>query len=85
MVDYQGQRLSENIYNVIIVLFGICGWIYGYMEEDFKVAIKVWAVGTVLALLVSLFAILSFSFILKFQYSYAFLIGQCIIEIKCFG
>ena len=33
-MDYKGQELSENIYQIIILAFGVVGWIYGYVLND---------------------------------------------------
>lgn len=51
-MDYQGQKLSEILFHVIILWFGSIGWVMGYFEQDFVVVFKVWLVGVVLAVLV---------------------------------
>ena len=52
-MDYKGQRLSEIIFHVIIILFGSIGWVIGYFREDFMVVFQVWFVGVVLSVIVS--------------------------------
>ena len=53
-MDYEGQRLSEIIFHVIIILFGSVGWVIGFYREDFMIVFQVWLVGVVLSVLVRL-------------------------------
>lgn len=50
-MDYKGQQLSELIFQIIIVLFGSVGWIYGYMEQDFMIVFQCWVVGVLISVL----------------------------------
>lgn len=50
-MDYKGQRLNELIYYILIVVFGVVGWFWGYVNEDFMYTLKTWAVGTGLSVL----------------------------------
>merc|ERR1712086_1219940 len=34
-MDFKGQQLAENIYYWLNIVFGIIGWIIGYIHEDF--------------------------------------------------
>lgn len=51
-MDYQGQKLSEILFHVIILWFGAIGWVLGYFEQDFVVVFKWWLGGLILAVLV---------------------------------
>lgn len=53
-MDYQGQKLCEYIYSILVILFGGIAWVYGYLKEDFTLTFYGWAVGLLLSLLVSL-------------------------------
>ena len=44
-VDYKGQEFAERIYQVIIVVTSLIGFVWGYTKEDFKYAFYVWAIG----------------------------------------
>ena len=48
-MDYQGQKLSENLFYYIIILFGSIGWIYGYFLQDFTYVFYSWSVGVVIS------------------------------------
>ena len=50
-MDYQGQKLSENLFYYITILFGAVGWIYGYFLEDFTYVVYSWGVGVALSIL----------------------------------
>ena len=50
--DYSGQRLSENIHYVIVVLFGTVAWFYGYYVTDFEQTFYGWAIGLGLSLII---------------------------------
>lgn len=49
-MDYKGQRLSEYIYSIITILFGIIAWIIGYVKGNFTFAFYGWCMGLALAL-----------------------------------
>lgn len=53
-MDYEGQRLAERIFQVIVVLFGSIGWLYGYYVQDFKMTILALGAGFALATLVTI-------------------------------
>ncbi|KAL3756790.1 hypothetical protein ACHAWU_003540 [Discostella pseudostelligera] len=42
-MDYQGQKLSENLFYYIILLFGSIGWVYGYFLQDFTYVFYSWS------------------------------------------
>mmetsp|Transcript_6311 Transcript_6311/g.9527 ORF Transcript_6311/g.9527 Transcript_6311/m.9527 type:complete len:99 (+) Transcript_6311:79-375(+) len=50
-MDYRGQRLSEIMYYIITILFGVIAWIYGYIHSDFKLTVYGWFAGLCLAIL----------------------------------
>jgi signal peptidase complex subunit 1 len=52
MVDFEGQKLAEQIFYVIILAFGGVGWIVGYLRQDFTVVFQCWLVGVVLSVIV---------------------------------
>mmetsp|Transcript_13454 Transcript_13454/g.22930 ORF Transcript_13454/g.22930 Transcript_13454/m.22930 type:complete len:89 (-) Transcript_13454:316-582(-) len=49
-MDYQGQKLSENLFYYIIILFGSIGWIYGYFLQDFTYVFYSWSVGVAISI-----------------------------------
>lgn len=48
-MDYEGQKLCENLFYYIILLFGGVGWIYGYIHQDFVYVFYAWSVGMVIS------------------------------------
>jgi len=48
-MDYAGQKLAERVLQVVIVLFGAIGWLYGYYIEDFFMTVKILCAGFVVA------------------------------------
>ena len=48
-MDYKGQRNAEWLYQIIITLFGLFGFVWGYQEADFSVTFRCWVVGVALA------------------------------------
>jgi len=52
-MDYEGQKLCENLFYWIIIIFGAIGWVYGYMEQDFVHVFYAWSVGMVISVIVS--------------------------------
>jgi hypothetical protein len=53
-MDYQGQKLAEILFHLIILSFGSVGWVMGYFDQNFMIVFKVWLVGVVLSVLVRL-------------------------------
>ena len=53
-MDYEGQKLCENLFYWIIIIFGAIGWVYGYIEQDFVYVFYAWSVGMVISLIVSI-------------------------------
>ena len=53
MVDYEGQKLGELIFHVLIISFGSVGWVIGYVKQDFTICVQAWLVGVVLSVIVS--------------------------------
>merc|ERR1711957_1119204 len=49
-MDYQGQKLSENLFYYITILFGSVGWIYGYFLQDFTYVFYSWGVGVAISI-----------------------------------
>ena len=49
-MDYQGQKLSQNLFYYIIILFGSIGWIYGYILQDFTYVFYSWSVGVLISI-----------------------------------
>ena len=52
MVDYEGQKLGELIFHVLIISFGSVGWVIGYIKQDFTICVQAWLVGVVLSIIV---------------------------------
>jgi len=50
-MDYAGQRLAERLLQLIMVLAGVVGWIYGYLIQDFSMTIKILGAGFILSFL----------------------------------
>jgi len=46
-MDYEGQKLAEDLFYYIILIFGAIGWIYGYFQQDFAYVFYAWSVGMV--------------------------------------
>lgn len=51
MVDFKGQQLSEQIFQVVIIASTVVGFIYGYVEQSFDLTFKSWAAGLVISML----------------------------------
>lgn len=45
-MDFQGQKLSEQISMVLLVLTGIVSFLYGFVNADFSLFIKFFLAGT---------------------------------------
>lgn len=52
-MDYEGQKLAEILFYIIICLFGGVGWVIGYFQQDFTIVFQAWLVGVVLSVIVS--------------------------------
>ncbi len=52
-MDYEGQKLSENLFYYIIIVFGAIGWVIGYIYQDFTYVFYLWSVGMVISIVVS--------------------------------
>ncbi|GAX23251.1 signal peptidase complex subunit 1 [Fistulifera solaris] len=50
-MDYEGQKLAELIFYIIILTFGCVGWVIGYFQEDFTVVFQAWLAGVVLSVI----------------------------------
>lgn len=44
-MDYRGQRLSERIHYILVILFGAVAWIVGFYYTDFELTFNGWYVG----------------------------------------
>ncbi|EGG15654.1 signal peptidase complex subunit 1 [Cavenderia fasciculata] len=53
-MDFEGQKLAEKLYQYIIILFGIIGWIAGFIKQSFQITVYSVALGTLIALIVCL-------------------------------
>ena len=51
-MDFEGQKLAELIFHILIILCGAVGWVIGYIQQDFTIVFKCWLVGLVLSVLV---------------------------------
>lgn len=52
-MDFEGQKLAEIIFHILIIAFGAVGWVIGYFQQDFTVVFQAWLVGLVLSVIVS--------------------------------
>ncbi|KAG7171726.1 signal peptidase complex subunit 1-like [Homarus americanus] len=53
-MDFEGQKLAERLFQIIVVTFGAVGWLYGYYVQDFFMTVLTLGAGFVLACLVTL-------------------------------
>ncbi|KAK8740275.1 hypothetical protein OTU49_003140 [Cherax quadricarinatus] len=53
-MDFEGQKLAERLFQIIVVAFGAGGWLYGYYVQDFFITVLTLGAGFVLACLVTL-------------------------------
>jgi signal peptidase complex subunit 1 len=51
-MDYEGQKLCENLFYWMIIIFGAVGWVYGYIEQDFVYVFYAWGVGMILSIII---------------------------------
>jgi signal peptidase complex subunit 1 len=52
MVDFEGQKLAEQIFYVVIIAFGGVGWVVGFLQQDFTIVFQAWLVGVILSVIV---------------------------------
>ncbi|OXB73240.1 UNVERIFIED_CONTAM: hypothetical protein H355_016420 [Colinus virginianus] len=55
-MDYKGQKLAEQIFQGIILVSAIIGFIYGYVTEQFGWTVYIVMAGFALSCLVSVFS-----------------------------
>ncbi|CAF1006923.1 unnamed protein product [Rotaria sp. Silwood1] len=53
-MDFRGQKMAERLFQVIIVLFGIIGFIAGYMMQQFSMTIYSVLFGVLISALLTL-------------------------------
>ncbi|CAF0819809.1 unnamed protein product [Rotaria sordida] len=53
-MDFYGQKKAERLFQIIIILFGIIGFIIGYMMQQFSVTIYSVLLGTFVSVLLTL-------------------------------
>ncbi|XP_070561628.1 signal peptidase complex subunit 1-like [Ptychodera flava] len=53
-MDYKGQKLAEQLFQAIIVVFGVVGFLWGYICEQFVQTMYVLGAGFVLSCLLTL-------------------------------
>lgn len=54
-MDFEGQKLAEIIFHILIISFGAIGWIIGYFQQNFTIVFQAWLVGLVLSVIVSVY------------------------------
>ena len=52
-MDFQGQRLSERMYQICIVMFAILGFVVGYGTGSFRAMMLTFGAGVVLAIVIA--------------------------------
>jgi len=52
-MDFRGQELSERLYQLVLVLFAVAGFVVGYGTGSFSTMMGVFGVGVALALVCS--------------------------------
>ncbi|XP_071480778.1 signal peptidase complex subunit 1-like [Diadema setosum] len=53
-MDFKGQKLAEQIFQAIIVLFAVVGFIWGYVCEQFVQTVYILGAGFVLSCILTL-------------------------------
>ncbi|XP_043193076.1 signal peptidase complex subunit 1-like [Amphibalanus amphitrite] len=53
-MDYEGQKWAERLFQVIIVLFGVVGLVWGYSIQQFSQTVYILGAGVALACLLTL-------------------------------
>ncbi|KAH3760451.1 signal peptidase complex subunit 1 [Pelomyxa schiedti] len=51
-MDFKGQEQAEFIFKIILISFGVVGWLAGFFQQDFRLTIFVVLVGLAVSLLV---------------------------------
>eukprot|EP01111_Echinosteliopsis_oligospora_P017320 TRINITY_DN745_c0_g1_i1.p1 TRINITY_DN745_c0_g1~~TRINITY_DN745_c0_g1_i1.p1 ORF type:complete len:109 (-),score=48.93 TRINITY_DN745_c0_g1_i1:59-385(-) len=51
-MDLLGQKRAEQLYQLILILFGVIGWVFGYIKQDFMMTVYTIGAGLFVALLV---------------------------------
>eukprot|EP00026_Physarum_polycephalum_P021378 Phypoly_transcript_24590.p1 GENE.Phypoly_transcript_24590~~Phypoly_transcript_24590.p1 ORF type:complete len:104 (+),score=14.90 Phypoly_transcript_24590:201-512(+) len=49
-MDFDGQKQAELFFQIVIALFGLVGWVIGFILQDFKYTLFSVGLGTLLAL-----------------------------------
>ena len=52
-MDFQGQRLSERMYQICIVMFAILGFVVGYGTGSFRAMMACFGAGVVIAVVIA--------------------------------
>jgi signal peptidase complex subunit 1 len=52
-MDFQGQRLSERMHQICIVLFAILGFVVGYGTGSFRAMMMCFGAGVVIAVVIA--------------------------------
>lgn len=50
-MDYEGQRLAERLYQCVIVLFAVVGFVWGFICQQFVQTVYILGAGVALAVL----------------------------------
>ena len=53
-MDFKGQFYCERTFQVLVILFGLVGFIYGYLQQDFRLTFYFLASGGGLCAIVRL-------------------------------
>ncbi|KAI8517317.1 PREDICTED: signal peptidase complex subunit 1-like [Branchiostoma belcheri] len=53
-MDYKGQKLAEQIFQIIIVVFAVVGFAWGYVCEQFVQTVYILVAGFILSCLLTL-------------------------------
>jgi len=53
-MDFQGQKLAEQIFQLLLIIFGSLGAICGYIMQDFKISLGILGAGVGLACVICL-------------------------------
>lgn len=56
-MDYEGQKLCENLFYYIILFCGAIGWVKGYLEQDFAYVFYAWSFGMIVSIIVSMLSL----------------------------
>ncbi|CAB4010291.1 signal peptidase complex subunit 1 [Paramuricea clavata] len=53
-MDYKGQQFAEKVFNGILILFGICGFCWGYYKQQFHLTVLILLAGFLLSCIIVL-------------------------------